>query len=551
MSEKQTIKIDSWQSVGIIPRSNNFRHTCPNCSAERKKKNDKCLNVHGNVGHCHHCKVAYFIAEQDRSKNYKEVSIDNSRISEQGEAYINSRGISRNTAVMYGCFTTSNELGFPQYYLNKIVNAKYRKLDSKNFRLEGGAMLSFFGLNLIDGATKDIYITEGEIDAMTLYECAQIPALSIPNGAKNINFLDDVWDFIKHAETFHIFGDTDADGIEFRDEISKRLGRDKCLYYEYNDDCKDINEVFAKHGKDAVQDILSQPSQYPIKGILNTEQLFPDVYDQFINGYPETMKTGHLNFDEHFSVLGGQVTTVTGVPGHGKSEFVDEIIYRLFKRYRKNTFYVSAEKPPAHHLRQIIEKVAQTKMQRFNGQKSMSDRQFEEAAETAHGYFFFYDPVQMDAKIADIIEAAKQIQRRYGLSLVVIDPWNCLEDVRPNNVNETEWVSQVYAKLTKFAKLHDIHIFLIAHPKKMQTKEGAPDVPTLYDISGSAHFYNKTDNGITVYRNGGDGVEVYIQKIRFQEFIGKPSHKPCVFVYDRDTRVYKENEVLTNSDLNF
>jgi twinkle protein len=96
-----------------------------------------------------------------------------------------------------------------------------------------------------------------------------------------------------------------------------------------------------------------------------------------------------------------------------------------------------------------------------------------------------------------------------------------------------------------------LHIFLIAHPKKMQTKEGQPDVPTLYDISGSAHFYNKTDNGITVYRNAGDGVEIFIQKIRFQEYVGKPSFKPCVFVYERNTRVYKENEVLTNTDFEF
>lgn len=543
--------IDSWQSIGIVPTKANFRSTCPSCSDNRKKSKDKCLSIHGNVGHCHNCKISYFISDQDRSKNYKEVNIDNSRISEQGEAYLKSRGISRDTAILYGCFADQKEIGFPQYYLGKIVNAKYRGINQKSFRLESGAMLSFFGLDLIDGSNKEIYITEGEIDALTLYECAQIPALSIPNGAKNINFLDDVWDLIKHAETFHILGDTDADGIEFRDEFSKRLGRDRCVYYEYQEDCKDINEVLLKHGKEAVLDVLGTPSQYPIKGILDTSHLIEDVYKQFINGYPETYKTGHKNFDKHFSVLRGQVTTVTGVPGHGKSEFVDEIIYRLWFNYSLNTFYVSAEKPPQHHYRQVIEKVAKKKIQTFNGKRLMSEDEFEQSYKKTNGSFFFYDPVQMDAKIDDIIEAAKQIQRRYGLDLIVVDPWNCLEDVRPNNVSETEWVSLVYAKLTKFAKIHDLHIFLIAHPKKMQTKNNIPDVPTLYDISGSAHFYNKTDNGLTVYRNAADGVEIYVQKIRFQEFVGKPSFKPCVFIYNKNTRVYKENEVFIDIEPEF
>jgi twinkle protein len=62
-------------------------------------------------------------------------------------------------------------------------------------------------------------------------------------------------------------------------------------------------------------------------------------------------------------------------------------------------------------------------------------------------------------------------------------------------------------------------VFLVAHPRKMQKGE----VPTLYDISGSANFYNKTDYGFTVHRKRNDKtnlmineVEVYWQKIKFK-----------------------------------
>ena len=163
--------IDSWQQVGIVPRSNNFRSTCPNCSESRKNKKQKCLSIHGNVGHCHNCKTSYIISDSDRSKDYAKVSIDNSRFGERTAQYLEGRGISRDTAVLYGCYETDKGwLGFPQYYLGKIVNVKARNIEKKDFRLIPNAMLSFFGFNLIDGSETDIYITEGEIDALTIKE---------------------------------------------------------------------------------------------------------------------------------------------------------------------------------------------------------------------------------------------------------------------------------------------------------------------------------------------------------------------------------------------
>jgi twinkle protein len=44
-------------------------------------------------------------------------------------------------------------------------------------------------------------------------------------------------------------------------------------------------------------------------------------------------------------------------------------------------------------------------------------------------------------------------------------------------------------------------------------------VPTPYDIAGAAHWRNKADNCITVYRNPED-VDVHVQKIRVKE-VGK------------------------------
>jgi len=84
-------------------------------------------------------------------------------------------------------------------------------------------------------------------------------------------------------------------------------------------------------------------------------------------------------------------------------------------------------------------------------------------------------------------------------------------------------------KLTIFKQKYDIHIFLVAHPRKMQKQDnGYYDVPTLYDVAGSANFYNQVDNGITVYRDFKAGLtDVYVQKVKFRHIgeLGKVEFK--------------------------
>ena len=74
----------------------------------------------------------------------------------------------------------------------------------------------------------------------------------------------------------------------------------------------------------------------------------------------------------------------------------------------------------------------------------------------------------------------------------------------------------------------------------MQKKDnGLYDVPTLYDIAGSANFYNQVDNGITVYRNFETGFShVYVQKVKFRH-IGEIGE--AVFNYNLQNGRYYEN----------
>jgi hypothetical protein len=72
-----------------------------------------------------------------------------------------------------------------------------------------------------------------------------------------------------------------------------------------------------------------------------------------------------------------------------------------------------------------------------------------------------------------------------------------------------------------FTETNNVMGFVVAHPTKIQKDKatGKFEVPNLYSINGSANWYNKTHNGITVYRDFDTNTTfVYFQKVKFKHW---------------------------------
>ncbi len=108
---------------------------------------------------------------------------------------------------------------------------------------------------------------------------------------------------------------------------------------------------------------------------------------------------------------------------------------------------------------------------------------------------------------------------RYGINWYVLDPWNKLDHQYEGQ--ETAYISRALDEISNFNKKNNVHGFVVAHPTKMEKdKDGNYLVPNLYSISGSAHFFNKTDIGITVYKKEEGLTDVHVQKVKFKYWGG-------------------------------
>jgi twinkle protein len=85
---------------------------------------------------------------------------------------------------------------------------------------------------------------------------------------------------------------------------------------------------------------------------------------------------------------------------------------------------------------------------------------------------------------------------------------------------ETKYISESLDKISNFNQKNGTHSFIVAHPTKMKFnhEKGCYEMPGLYDISGSANFYNKADIGITIHKNHEVEFQnvIAIQKVKFK-----------------------------------
>jgi twinkle protein len=139
----------------------------------------------------------------------------------------------------------------------------------------------------------------------------------------------------------------------------------------------------------------------------------------------------------------------------------------------------------------------------------------------------------------------------FGVDIFVIDAFN---KVRLPSGNRLEMINDMLSRLTSFCQVNNVSVILVAHPTKMKKNEsGVYDIPTLYDVSGSADFRNQTHNGFAIHRYfESENQEAFTKfvnlktKFSFQGEIGQGEE----FLWDEVTgRMYAKGQPIPTFDL--
>ena len=523
---------------------------CPQCHGTRKNKRDKSLSVDldKQLAHCHHCGWSLFFGERKQNKgnftlnhplmyNKPVFKKNNTSLSDRLVKYfMQQRSITQEVLTLMQITEQEeympqtkhkeNTIGFNYFENGVLVNTKYRD-GQKNFKMVTGAELIPYNIDAVR-ETAECIVTEGEMDALSFMVCGRADVVSVPNGAGcNLTYLDRfIESHFENKSTIYIAVDTDEKGLALRAELIRRFGEDRCRIVTYGEGCKDANDHLVKFGRESLAITLANAREVPIEGVFTAADVREDLDSLLHNGLQRGETFGWENLDKYLSVKTGFVMTVTGIPGSGKSEFVDEMVLRLGLRYGWRAAYFSPENHPiTYHLQKLVSKLTGRRFKEEYLPKEMYDRAVDYLTENVTSI----NPEE-DFSVETILSKANALVRRRGIRLLVIDPYNRLEHQIPKGESETQYISRFLDQISHFAKRTDTLVILVAHPTKMKKDPatGAFPAPTLYDINGSAAFFNKTDFGISVERDMQKSLtRVHIQKVRFRHLgqQGKVSYR--------------------------
>jgi twinkle protein len=248
--------------------------------------------------------------------------------------------------------------------------------------------------------------------------------------------------------------------------------------------------------------------------------------------------------DQHMSWNRGELGVVTGIPGSGKSTWLDYMFVRL--AYLKNWKFgiFSPENIAPLKITRMSEQLLSKPLGKMNS------GEIEQAVQIIDNHFWFYNVETLeDYTLGNLLRLAEMLVKRHGIDCLCLDPFNYIEqDGSEDSSNER--IGGLLRNLKKFAVKNNVLVVLVAHPRKMDKTSAGYNVPRLYDISGSHHFFNVPDWGIAVHRSFENGqkdpVEVHVQKIKWH-FRGKLGRVD--YEFDRDSGQYSE-EGTFNSLIN-
>lgn len=540
------------------------RVACPLCEPTRKTKGERTLSIKqdeaGIVWQCWHCDEQGSMGRRTKVsavvpiKTYTADEVDFA-----GLDYLTARGVSEETARSLGVLSGRkffkksgaelDAVGFPYRHQGRVTAIKWRSLSTKEFTQDGSAQTLFLADKIESG--QDIVITEGEIDALSFWD-AGIPALSIPSGALSEGAADESarlkWlshhdELIKAAPNVFLAVDMDGPGETTAQELARRIGKLKCWRISFPHGCKDANDTLTKHGKEGLAKCKADSARWPVEGLAAPADYIDRVQKLYRDGLPRGASTGWPNVDDVFTLNPGSLVIVTGTPGSGKSQMIDNILVNAMAQHNWRVAYASFENPPELHLAKLISLKAGKPFGDGPTPRISEEQMLEELGWVNERLTFLTNEGVMPT-VESLIERFEAAVRRSGVKACVVDPFNFIKlSQKKDGGVDTESINEMLAQFKTFAMRAEVTFFLIAHPAKPMNA-GQDWVPTGYSISGSAHFYNRADFGLTVQRKM-DQTILHVWKCRFpwQGQLGE-----ATLFYDKATGLFTDTQGESQDD---
>lgn len=366
-----------------------------------------------------------------------------------------------------------------------------------------------FGWQAIPATARTVVITEGELDAMSLWMYGY-PALSVPFGGGGGNkqaWIEHEHENLQRFDEIYLALDSDGPGQEATQEILRRLGAHRCRIVELPR--KDANQCLVdgvqQHEIDrAFREATSNAPDglKSAKAYLEEARklMFPDP-----NAPSDVIELPWYRAKGKLALRRGELVVVYGVNGHGKTHLVDHMMLHAL-RQGERAMVASLEYRPGRWLKHTVTQAS--------GVQSMTPQYFDAIGGWLGERLWLWGYTGT-AKTDRLLEVMEYCYRRYHCRVFVIDSLLKCGIADDDYVGQKQFLEQ----LCDFKNANGVTVLLVCHARKQQD-EGR--MAGKMDIRGSGAISDLADTVLGIHRN--KAKEKELAKAEYEKRDPDPKH---------------------------
>jgi twinkle protein len=506
---------------------------CPACGGSDPVS----VNDNGS-GFCFSCRTYlpnYSTAEVQQDDDVEtefEIHQRNSKMNNSSTATFNEltdRKISLATAKKYGVKSTTlngkiDKHYYPYYNGHELSGTKIRK-QNKEFAWTGSPKdVGLFGENLFKAGGKFITLTEGECDAMAAYELmgSKWPVVSIKSGAQG--GIGDVKNSLEYLESFDsvvINFDNDKYGKEAAQAVAKLLTPKKAKIMTLPVDYKDANDMLRQGRHAAYVSAFWDAKIYTPSGVLNLSEQFK-AYQKLRTEKKTAIPYPWRGLNKKLEGLrAGELVTLTGGTGLGKSSVTREIEHWLIENTEDNVGVVALEENWSRTAEGIMAVEANAKLHLDSVKSQYTEEQLDECFKKVfmgknEGRVWIHAHHGVN-NLEDIFSKLRYMIIGLDCKWIVVDHLHMLVLSTLEN-DERKAIDQIMHRLRTMVEETGCGMILVSHLRRVEGNRGHENgIETgLNHLRGSQSIAQLSDCVISLERNqqSDDEIEASTTKVR-------------------------------------
>lgn len=431
-----------------------------------------------------------FVGKREKSYDGPAVPKVSAPAGDTLEWLTNARKISPDAMKAYRIASGGRRVYFP--FLDPEGNRvmlKWRSIDDKKTApTSSNQRPVLFGWQAIPEKSRTAAITEGEIDAMSLWQYGY-PALSVPfggGGGEKQSWIEHEHENLARFDEIYLALDTDGPGQEATREIIRRLGAHRCRVVELPR--KDANQCLVDGvQKSEIDHAFRKAVSFDPDG-LKSAGAFLDDARRLMYPDPNAAHDGiYLPWEKakgRIELRRAELVLVFGINSHGKTHLVDHIALHALKQGER-AMVASLEYRPARWLKETIVQAS--------GVTDPTPEYFDALGAWLSDRLWLWGHTGT-AKTEKLLEVMDYCYRRYGVRVFVID------SLLKCGIDEDDYVGQkrFVEQLTDFKNATNTTVLLVCHARK-QRDENAP--VGKMDIRGAGAISDLADTVLSIHRN--------------------------------------------------